>query len=108
MEIKKEYVPFIRDIFRAFPQTVFIKDTEGKYVFTTKVCDLLNAGPSGTIVGKTDYEVQFDKELGMRYYKEDMEIIRTGISTHTTDLFCIEGEMHYIEVIKNPIHNDDN
>lgn len=52
MEIKKEYVPFIRDIFRAFPQTVFIKDTEGKYVFTTKVCDLLNAGPSGTIVGK--------------------------------------------------------
>ena len=107
MEIKKEYVPFIRDIFRAFPQTVFIKDTEGKYVFTTKVCDLLNAGPSGTIVGKTDYEVQFDKELGMRYYKEDMEIIRTGISTHTTDLFCIEGERHYIEVIKNPIHNDD-
>ena len=107
MEIKKEYAPFMKDIFRALPQTVFIKDTEGKYVFTTKVCDLVNVGPGGTIVGKTDYEIQFDKQLGMRYYNEDMEIIRTGNPTHTTDLVCVEGERHYIEVIKNPIFNDD-
>lgn len=108
MEIKKEYAPLMKDIFRALPQTVFIKDAEGKYAFTTKVCDLVNAGPNGTIVGKTDCEIQFDKELGMRYYKEDMEIINTGISTHTTDrLVSAEGDRHYIEVIKNPIYNDD-
>ena len=58
MEVKKEYIPFMQEIFRALPQTVFIKDTEGRYVFTTKVCDLVNAGPGGTIVGKTDYENQ--------------------------------------------------
>ena len=107
MEIKKEYLPLMKDIFRALPQTAFIKDTEGKYVFATRVCELVNAGPNGTIVGKTDSEIQFDKELGMRYYNEDMEIIRTGNSIHTTDLVCVEGERHYIEVIKNPIYNDD-
>lgn len=107
MEVKKEYIPFMKDIFRALPQTLFLKDTEGRYAFTTKVCDLVNAGPNGTIIGKRDYEVQYDKELGMRYYNEDMEIIRTGISTHTTDLVVVEGERHYIEVIKNPIYNDE-
>ena len=55
MEIKKEYMPYMTDIFRALPQTVFLKDTEGRYAFTTKVCDLINAGPNGTIVGKRDY-----------------------------------------------------
>lgn len=107
MEVKKEYIPFMKDVFRALPQTLFIKDAEGKYAFTTKVCDLVNAGPNGTIIGKRDYEIQYDKELGMRYYNEDMEIIRTGKSTHTTDLVCVEGERHYIEVIKNPIYNDE-
>lgn len=107
MEVKKEYIPFMQEIFRALPQTVFIKDTEGRYVFTTKVCDLVNAGPGGTIVGKTDYEIQYDKELGMRYNKEDLEIVRTGKSTHTIDMLGVEGERHYIEVLKNPIYNDN-
>lgn len=107
MEVKKEYIPFMKDVFRSLPQTLFLKDTEGRYAFTTKACDLVNAGPSGTIIGKRDYEIQYDKALGMRYYNEDMEIIRTGKSTHTTDVVCVEGERHYIEVIKNPIYNDE-
>lgn len=54
MEIKKEYEPFMKEVFRNLPATLFIKDKEGKYAFTTKVCDLVNAGPEGTIVGKWD------------------------------------------------------
>lgn len=108
MEIKKEYTPFMKDIFRALPQTLFIKDTEGKYVLTTKICDLVNAGMNGTIIGKTDCEIQYDKKLGMRYYQEDLEIIKTGISTHTMDIVIVAGERHFIEVLKNPIYNDDN
>lgn len=108
MEINKKYLPIMKDVFRALPQTLFIKDTEGKYAFTTKICDLVNAGPDATIIGKTDCEVQYDKELGMRYYKEDLEIVETGISTHTIDVVCVAGDKHYIEVIKNPIYNDEN
>ena len=108
MEIKKEYEPFMSEIFRSLPETFFIKDTEGRYAFTTRICDFLNAGPDGTIIGKKDYEIQFDKQLGMRYYKEDMEIISKGISTRTVDTFQLDGKTTYLEVIKNPIYNDEN
>ena len=54
MEIKKEYEPFMKEVFMNLPATLFIKDKEGKYAFTTKVCDLVNAGPEGRIVGKWD------------------------------------------------------
>lgn len=107
MEVKKEYLPYMTDIFRAFPQTFFLKDREGKYAFATKVCELINAGEDGTIVGKTDFDIQYDKELGRRYYEEDLEIIAKGISTHTIDEIDIQGEKNYIEVIKKPIYNDE-
>lgn len=107
MEVKKEYMPYMKDIFRSLPQTLFIKDTEGRYTLTTKVCDLVNGGPEGSIIGKTDCDIQFDKELGMRYYKEDKDIIAKGISIHTIDEVVVNGEKNYIEVIKNPIYNDD-
>lgn len=107
MEIKKEYEPFMKDIFRALPATLFIKDREGKYAFTTKVCDLVNAGSDGTIIGKWDYEIQYDKELGKRYYIEDMHIIEQGISTHTVDEIVTEDGVFYMEIIKRPIFNDE-
>ncbi len=108
MEIKEEYKAYMQEIVRSLPATLFFKDTEGKYVFTTKVCDLVNAGPEGTIIGKWDFEIQFDKELGRRYYEEDMRILKTGESTHTIDRIDNgSGNIVYIEVIKQAIYNDE-
>lgn len=108
MEIKEEFKVHMKDIVRSLPATLFFKDTEGKYVFTTKVCDLINAGPDGTIIGKKDFDIQFDKALGQRYYEEDMRILKTGESTHTIDFFYnSEGREIYIEVLKEAICNDE-
>lgn len=107
MEVKKEYMPYMQDIFRALPQTFFLKDAEGKYAFASKVCELVNAGSDGTLIGKTDSEIQYDKALGKRYEEEDQRILKKGIPTHTIDTIDVQGEKHYIEVIKNPIYNDD-
>lgn len=106
MEMKKEYASFMGEVFRALPETFFIKDRNGRYAFTTKVCDLVNAGPNGTIIGKTDPEIQIDKQLGMRYYEEDMDIIKNGISTHTIDAIDTGEKIVYMEITKNPIYND--
>ena len=108
MEIKKEYAPFLNEIFRALPETLFIKDAEGCYVFATRICKFLSGESDGSIIGKKTYEIQMDKQLGIRYYKEDMEIINKGISTHTINPVRIEEKTLYIEVIKNPIYNDEN
>ena len=51
-EMEKEYIPYMQDIFRALPQTFFLKDSEGKYAFASKVCELVNAGSDGTLIGK--------------------------------------------------------
>ncbi len=108
MEIKDEFKASMKDIFRSLPATLFLKDTEGKYVYTTQICDLVNAGPDGTIIGKWDYEIQYDKALGRRYYEEDMQILKTGESTHTIDEIDIgNGDVVYIEVLKEAIRNDE-
>ncbi|MEE0531999.1 MAG: hypothetical protein UDG85_09465 [Anaerostipes hadrus] len=63
------------------------------YAFTTKVCDLVNAGPEGTIIGKWDEEIQFDKQLGTCYYRED---IQTGRSRYRTVSWrCIEDRSEH-------------
>lgn len=108
MEIKKGHEKYMKHFFRAMPATLFIKDNEAKYIFTTKVCDLVNAGFEGTIIGKGDPEIQYDKKLGEQYYKEDMEIIDQGISTHTIDEIVTEDGNVYMEIIKNPIINEEN
>ena len=107
MEIKDEYRTYMQDIVRAMPATLFFKDTEGKYVFTTKVCDLVNAGPEGTIIGKKDFDIQLDKALGQRYYEEDMHILQTGESIHTIDAVDNGSRIAYIEVIKQALYDDD-
>ena len=108
MEIKEEYKAYMKEIVRSLPATLFFKDTEGRYVFTTKVCDLINAGPEGTIIGKRDYDIQFDKALGWRYYEEDMQIVKTGKSTYSIDFFRHpDGTETYLEIIKQAIYNDE-
>nr|WP_308651118.1 diguanylate cyclase [uncultured Agathobacter sp.] len=107
MEIKEEYTPYMKEIFAAMPETLFIKDAEGKYAFATRLCDRVNAGDEGTIIGKTDMEIQYDKKLGRRYHEEDMEILKHGIHTHTIDLVVCHGQKFYMEIIKNPIYNDN-
>lgn len=92
--------------YNQIPVMLFAKDTEGRYVFATETCGLVNAGSEKSIIGKTDYEIQFDKKLGMRYYKEDMDIIKNGISTHTINSVLSDGVSHYLEITKNPIFND--
>lgn len=107
MEIKKGYEKYMKDIFRGMPATLFIKDSEAKYIFTTKVCDLVNAGADGTIIGKWDFNIQYDKKLGERYYQEDMKIVEQGIETHTIDEIATEDGNVYMEIIKRPIFNDE-
>lgn len=67
MEIDEEYKDYMQDIVKSLPATIFFKDTEGKYVFTTKTCDLINAGRDKTIIGKREYEIQYDKALGQSW-----------------------------------------
>lgn len=107
MEIKVGYETYLKNIFSDLPATMFIKDKEGKYIYTTKICEWINGGPEHSILGKTDLDIQFEKEIGARYWREDLEILEKGISTHTIDRFENELGYAYIEVLKNPIRDGE-
>lgn len=108
MEIKEEFKIHIKDMVKALPVTLFFKDTEGKYVFSTGDCNLINAGQDETIIGKRDIDIQYDKALGQKYYEEDMRILKTGESTDSIDLFHdTDGNEIYLEIMKKAIRDDN-
>ncbi|MGN0710639.1 MAG: diguanylate cyclase domain-containing protein [Anaerovoracaceae bacterium] len=104
---KWSLVEFLQTAFRDMPETLFVKDAEAKYIFSTQECFALNTGASGSILGKTDLEVQREKNLGERYYMEDMEILKTGKSYSTIDAVSLREGIKYVEVKRNAIRSED-
>lgn len=88
------------------PVVLFAKDKDGRYVYTSEVEDLVDGGEEHTILGKTDKDIQRDKELGELYYKQDQEIMRTGNPCHCYSEFVEDGEIVYREIAKNPVYSD--
>ena len=80
----------LKAIINAIPGNVFFKDTQCRYVYASHLCSMLNtAGRNDfTIIGKTDLEVQVQKELGEKFYNEDCQLLKSG------------GEMEYVSEMK--------
>ena len=86
------------------PVNIFFKDTECKYRFTSEICNLVYAGENGSIVGKTDLEVQKFPEMGKMYYEDDKKILATGEGSQYINEFPMEdGESSYFEIKKNAV-----
>ena len=91
------------------PVNIFFKDTECKYCFTSEICNLVSCGKDGTIIGKTDLEIQRDLELGRFYYEDDKKILTTGEGSEYISEFPLEnGENLYYEIKKSAVRDKDN
>ena len=90
------------------PVNIFFKDTECKYRFTSEICNLVYAGENGSIVGKTDLEVQKFPEMGKMYYEDDKKILATGEGSQYINEFPMEdGESLYFEIKKNAVWDEN-
>ena len=86
------------------PVNIFFKDTECRYCFASEICDLVSVGENGSIVGKTDLEVQKFPEMGKMYYEDDKKILETGEGSQYINEFPMEdGESLYFEIKKNAV-----
>ena len=72
------------------PVNIFFKDTECKYRFVSEICDMVSAGENGSIVGKTDLEIQKFSEMGRMYYEDDKKILATGEGNQYINEFPME------------------
>ena len=90
------------------PVNIFFKDTESKYCFVSESCDMVSAGENGSIVGKTDLEVQKFSEIGKMYYEDDKKILATGEGSQYINEFLMEdGKSLYFEIKKNAVRNEN-
>ena len=90
------------------PVNIFFKDTECRYCFASEICDLVSVGENGSIVGKTDLEVQKFPEMGKMYYEDDKKILATGEGSQYINEFPLEdGESLYFEIKKNAVWDEN-
>mgnify|MGYP002524513355 CR=1 FL=1 len=98
----KSYCENILAFMKSAPVNLFFKDTECKYRFVTRHCNMVY-GDDHSILGKTDLDVQVYKEFGRLYYEDDKKIIATGIGSHYVNEIPTPEGVRYFEIKKNPV-----
>lgn len=98
----------IERMLKELPSTIYLKDKEGKYVFSTHYNRHINTDgdPTWTIRGKTDIEIRKDKNNAQKAYESDMKILQTGIGTSYVIEESYDGITEYLELIKRPTHDE--
>ena len=99
----------LEKMLKQLPSCIFLKDRDGKYVFSTQYWRHLdtNGDPNWTIRGKTDLEVRRDKENARRAMEADRRILETGQGTEYVIEENEDGIQDYLQLIKRPIYDDD-
>ena len=99
----------IESILRRLPSNIFLKDTEGRYVFMTHYWHQLNKqdDPNWTPRGKTDLEIRRDRENAKKAMESDREIVRTGKGTSYILESNVDGVHEFMKLIKEPVFDDD-
>ena len=93
---------------RSAPVNIFFKDTECRYCFASEICNLVSVGENGSIVGKTDLEIQKFPEMGKMYYEDDKKILATGEGSQYISEFPMEnGESLYFEIKKSAVRDEN-
>ena len=99
----------IEKLLKALPSNIFLKDTDGRYVFCTHYWHHLHNAdePGWTIRGKTDLEIRKDKENARRAMEADCEILRTGKGTEYVIEEHADGVSEFLELIKRPVFDEN-
>ena len=88
------------------PEILFAKDTECRYVYTSKMESFIDKRSENSVIGKTDMEIQKNPELVKMFYEQDKEIMRTGKMSHCYCEFNDSGKKVYREIAKNPVYSN--
>lgn len=99
----------VEKMLRQLPSCIFLKDVEGKYVFSTQTWNHLDTGgdPNWTIRGKTDLDIRKDKENAKKAMEADRKILETGQGTEYIIEENQDGVRDFLQLIKRPVYDED-
>ncbi|MBQ3280955.1 MAG: response regulator [Eubacterium sp.] len=99
----------VEKMLRELPSCIFLKDSQGRYVFSTQYWRHLDTGgdPNWTIRGKTDMDIRKDKENAKKAMEADRRILETGKGTEYVIEENEDGIKEYLQLIKRPVFDED-
>lgn len=99
----------VESMLKELPSCIFLKDVEGRYVFSTQYWRHLNTGddPNWTIRGKTDLDIRKDRGNALKAMEEDHQIVETGEGTEYIIEENQDGIREYLQLIKRPVRDED-
>jgi phosphoserine phosphatase RsbU/P len=86
------------------PQTIYRKDTQGKFTFANQLfCDFMGASLE-ELVGKSDFDF-FPQELAEKYRRDEWRVLETGQPVTVVEEVYGEGkERIIIQTVKTPLY----
>ena len=85
------------------PMNLFFKDSQCRYQYVSKACDLVSGGEEHSLIGKTDLEIHSYPSLGQKYYENDLRILSTGKGSEFVSKLSLPSGPKYLRVKKNPV-----
>ena len=106
-EIQRERI-LLRTLIDNLPDTIYVKDAEGRKIMANRAdVAAIGAKCEADVIGKTDLEL-FPNSSGLRGYKDDMEVLRTGEPLLGREEFLSneKGEQFWLSTSKVPVYDE--
>ena len=98
----------VEKMLRELPSCIYLKDAEGRYVFSTQYWHHLDTcnDPNWTIRGKTDLDVRRDRNNARKAMETDRRILETGKGIDYVIEENEDGVTEYLQLIKRPVFDE--
>jgi len=106
-EIQRERI-LLRTLIDNLPDTIYVKDAEGRKIIANRAdVAAIGAKCEADVIGKTDLEL-FPNSSGLRGYKDDMDVLRTGEPLLGREEFLSneKGEQFWLSTSKVPVYDE--
>jgi PAS domain S-box-containing protein len=98
----------LRALIDNLPDTIYVKDIQGRKIIANRAdVTAIGANSESDVLGKTDLEL-FPNSIGLRGYKDDMEILQTGEPILNREEFFYDkkGIQHWLSTSKVPVYDE--
>ena len=104
----RENEKLLSDILENVSAYIYVKDTQGRYLFANGLLRGLFDAPLGEIVGYDDYKF-FDADTAAERREDDLRVLKGGetIQTEETSLNILTGLMAVYLTVKLPLRHED-
>ena len=90
------------ELVKQAPVNLLFKDLEGRYMLASNVCSHFS---NVDLIGKTDEDVQPDKELGKLFLQEDLKVMAEKKPYQYIQDMKFGDETFYYEISRSPLFN---